>query len=100
MERIKWHEKRDKPPIPADVFDLIGGTSTGGLVFCVRARCFHAPAHFLALLQYFLVDSACQLLRPSDTTKPSPRWSSLRRKPRAKMEPLRRRSSRRRSKRC
>ena len=30
MERLKWHQKLDKPPIPADVFDLIGGTSTGG----------------------------------------------------------------------
>ena len=100
MERIKWHKKLEKPPIPADLFDLIGGTSTGGLVFCVRIDCSHAPAHFPALLQYFLVDSACQLLRPSDTTKSSPRWSSLRRKPRAKMEPSRRRSSRRRLRRC
>ena len=33
MERIKWQQKLDKPPIPADIFDLIGGTGTGGLVF-------------------------------------------------------------------
>lgn len=32
MERIKWKKELDKTPIPADFFDLIGGTSTGGLV--------------------------------------------------------------------
>ena len=100
MERIKWHKKLDRPPIPADVFDLIGGTSTGGLVFRVRTHSSHMPAHFPVLLQYFLVDSACQPLKPSDTTKFSPRSSSLRRKPRAKMEPSKRRSSRRQLKRC
>jgi len=30
MERIKWKQKLDTVPIPADYFDLIGGTSTGG----------------------------------------------------------------------
>lgn len=30
MERIKWIEKLPQVPIPADYFDLIGGTSTGG----------------------------------------------------------------------
>ena len=30
MERIKWKEKLDKTPTPADYFDLNGGTSTGG----------------------------------------------------------------------
>ena len=30
MERIKADEKLDTVPIPADRFDLIGGTSTGG----------------------------------------------------------------------
>lgn len=30
MERIKWNEKLERTPIPADYFDLIGGTSTGG----------------------------------------------------------------------
>ena len=30
MERIKWIEKLSQVPIPADYFDLIGGTSTGG----------------------------------------------------------------------
>jgi patatin-like phospholipase/acyl hydrolase len=29
MERIKWKEGLDEAPIPADRFDLIGGTSTG-----------------------------------------------------------------------
>lgn len=33
MERIKWNKKLEKAPIPADIFDLIGRTSTGGLVF-------------------------------------------------------------------
>ena len=32
MERIKWEEKLDKVPVPAEYFDLIGGTSTGGYV--------------------------------------------------------------------
>ena len=32
MERIKWSEKLDETPKPADYFDLIGGTSTGGYV--------------------------------------------------------------------
>lgn len=30
MERIRWNEKLDQTPIPAEYFDLIGGTSTGG----------------------------------------------------------------------
>jgi len=30
MERIKWIKKLPQVPIPADYFDLIGGTSTGG----------------------------------------------------------------------
>ena len=30
MNRIKVVEKLDDVPIPADYFDLIGGTSTGG----------------------------------------------------------------------
>ena len=38
MERIKWKEKLDKTPIPADYFDLIGGTSTGGYTHA----CFNA----------------------------------------------------------
>jgi patatin-like phospholipase/acyl hydrolase len=32
MERIKWNERLPKVPIPADYFDLIGGTSTGGYI--------------------------------------------------------------------
>jgi patatin-like phospholipase/acyl hydrolase len=30
MERIRWIKKLPRVPIPADYFDLIGGTSTGG----------------------------------------------------------------------
>lgn len=30
MERIKWNERLEKTPLPAEYFDLIGGTSTGG----------------------------------------------------------------------
>lgn len=30
MERIRWRDKLDEVPVPADYFDLIGGTSTGG----------------------------------------------------------------------
>lgn len=30
MERIKWNKQLERTPIPADYFDLIGGTSTGG----------------------------------------------------------------------
>ena len=30
MNRLKYKLKLDKSPIPAEYFDLIGGTSTGG----------------------------------------------------------------------
>jgi hypothetical protein len=30
MERIQWREKLPKAPVPAEYFDLIGGTDTGG----------------------------------------------------------------------
>ena len=40
MERIKWKEKLDKTPIPADYFDLMGGTSTRGY----KHACFNAFA--------------------------------------------------------
>jgi Patatin-like phospholipase len=33
MERIRWIKKLPKAPRPADYFDLIGGTSTGGYVW-------------------------------------------------------------------
>ena len=32
MERIKFQQKLKEIPLPCDYFDLIGGTSTGGLV--------------------------------------------------------------------
>ena len=33
MERIKFELQLDEHPLPADFFDLIGGTSTGGYGF-------------------------------------------------------------------
>jgi patatin-like phospholipase/acyl hydrolase len=32
MERIQFQQKLKEIPLPCDYFDLIGGTSTGGLV--------------------------------------------------------------------
>lgn len=32
MSRLKYKLKLDKSPIPAEYFDLIGGTSTGGYI--------------------------------------------------------------------
>ena len=32
MNRLKYKLKLDKLPIPAEYFDLIGGTSTGGYI--------------------------------------------------------------------
>ena len=40
MERLKSREKLDKVPLPADRFDLIGGTSTGGFVSTTTAPLF------------------------------------------------------------
>ncbi|CAK7212886.1 hypothetical protein SEUCBS140593_001659 [Sporothrix eucalyptigena] len=34
MARIKYNLNMDEDPIPADFFDMIGGTSTGGYVLC------------------------------------------------------------------
>ncbi len=34
MERVKEKANLDHVPLPADYFDLIGGTSTGGYVPC------------------------------------------------------------------
>ncbi|KAI9733882.1 MAG: hypothetical protein M1834_002537 [Cirrosporium novae-zelandiae] len=38
MVRIQFDLKLDKEPIPADFFDLIGGTSTGGLIALLLGR--------------------------------------------------------------
>ena len=40
MERLKWIEQLSEVPIPADRFDLIGGTSTGGFVSIDTALLF------------------------------------------------------------
>ena len=41
MERIKWKEQLPKVPIPADYFDLIGGTSTGGYIHMSASLLVH-----------------------------------------------------------
>ncbi|KAH8729863.1 acyl transferase/acyl hydrolase/lysophospholipase [Ilyonectria robusta] len=38
MNRIKFLLKLDEDPLPADYFDLIGGTSTGGLIALLLGR--------------------------------------------------------------
>ena len=50
MERIRIREHREEAPLPCDYFDLIGGTSTGGLVVTVIVMSSHLvlmPAFFL-----------------------------------------------------
>jgi len=48
MERIGFRENREETPLPCDYFDLIGGTSTGGLVVIAMSGGMCAY-HFLAL---------------------------------------------------
>jgi len=39
MERVKYQDGLDSTPAPAEYFDLIGGTSTGGYVRQPRNCC-------------------------------------------------------------
>ena len=46
MERIQFQQGFKELPLPCDYFDIIGGTSTGGLVFAaidVRSPCSLGP---------------------------------------------------------
>ncbi|KAG8813503.1 hypothetical protein FRC17_001547 [Serendipita sp. 399] len=38
MHRIQWDLNLDQPPLPCDYFDLIGGTSTGGIIAILLGR--------------------------------------------------------------
>ncbi|KAJ7085282.1 FabD/lysophospholipase-like protein, partial [Mycena epipterygia] len=38
MHRIQMEEKLDQPPLPCEYFNLIGGTSTGGLIALMLGR--------------------------------------------------------------
>ena len=45
MERIRVREGREEAPLPCDYFDLIGGTSTGGLVVAVIVMSSYLCTH-------------------------------------------------------
>lgn len=38
MHKIKWDKQLDETPLPCDYFDLIGGTSTGGIISILLGR--------------------------------------------------------------
>ena len=42
MDRVQTLLHLETPPLPADYFDLIGGTSTGGSVHCYLYFAFHS----------------------------------------------------------
>src|SRR5882672_2683898 len=52
MERIGFREGREETPLPCDYFDLIGGTSKGGLVVYrdVQPPVYLSPSSLLALM--------------------------------------------------
>ena len=47
MERIRVREGREETPLPCDCFDLIGGTSTGGLVVAIIVVSSHLFSYLI-----------------------------------------------------
>ena len=54
MERIKWMKRSSDVPKPADYFDLIGGTSTGGYVTNFVDTCLLAYSWVSSLIAILL----------------------------------------------
>ena len=75
MQRLKYKEKLDQVPIPADRFDLIGGTSTGGFVSATTVPPL-SRADSPALLRYFLEDFVYPPPMQLEHTRLSPAKSS------------------------
>jgi len=57
MHRIGVQEGHEEAPLPCDYFDLIGGTSMGGLVIMMSRR--PCAYHFLASLRSCLAGLEC-----------------------------------------